>query len=164
MSFRSSVLLVSSGFCGYVGYILLENDQIETLYKLPLLLKRGFYTVRAHILTLILLNFFWIFLETMSTQYFSRRKSQNIRPISALTQSVWPSPGNSGKSQVHCREIDTPLQINTLFNYIIYLFLDVSFRWSAELTLTLLVGLVSVLLRGGLGRGLGCSEGRKRAM
>lgn len=115
----------------------------------------------AHILTLILLSFLWIFLETMSAQYFSRRKSKKIRPIRALTQSVWPSPRNS---QVHCREIDTPLQINTLFQLTIYLFLDVSFRWSQEITLTFLVGLVSVLLRCGLGKGLGCSEARKRAM
>lgn len=38
-------------------------------------------------LTRILLSFFWILCETMSAQYFSRRKSQKIRPIRALIQA-----------------------------------------------------------------------------
>lgn len=43
-------------------------------------------------LTLILLNFFWILLDTCSAQYCSRRKSQKMRPTSAFIQAMHVSP------------------------------------------------------------------------
>ncbi|TNN54933.1 hypothetical protein EYF80_034878 [Liparis tanakae] len=43
-------------------------------------------------------NFFWILRETTSAQCFSRRKSQKIRPIRALTHAVWPVPGCSART------------------------------------------------------------------
>lgn len=42
-------------------------------------------------LTLILLNFFWILLDTCSAQYRSRRKSQKMRPTSAFIQAMHAS-------------------------------------------------------------------------
>jgi len=49
-------------------------------------------------LTLILLSFFWILLDTCSAQYGSRRKSQKTRPTSAFIQathaSLRPAPSS----------------------------------------------------------------------
>lgn len=42
-------------------------------------------------LTLILLNFFWILLDTCSAQYRSRRKSQKMRPTNAFIQAMHAS-------------------------------------------------------------------------
>lgn len=42
-------------------------------------------------LTLILLNFFWILLDTCSAQYRSWRKSQKMRPTSAFIQAMHAS-------------------------------------------------------------------------
>lgn len=49
-------------------------------------------------LTLILLNFFWILLDTCSAQYGSRRKSQKMRPTRAFIQAMHGSLRLAGSS------------------------------------------------------------------
>lgn len=59
-------------------------------------------------LTLILLSFFWILLDTCSAQYCSRRKSQKMRPTSAFIQAMLavssPSWGGTAANSP-CREV-----------------------------------------------------------
>jgi hypothetical protein len=72
----------------------LGQRQIRRIYTLTVCGGRGH---RMPVLTLILLSFIWIFLETMSAQYFSPKKSQNTRPIKAFTHAsgTAPRPGRS---------------------------------------------------------------------
>lgn len=59
-------------------------------------------------LTLILLSFFWILLDTCSAQYCSRRKSQKMRPTRALIQAMLAvsSPNCGGTAApVPCSEV-----------------------------------------------------------
>lgn len=64
-------------------------------------------------LTLILLSFIWIFLETKLAQYFSPRKSQNILPRKALTHAS----GSTIDSEVlrTCRRQIRQLAVSIVF-------------------------------------------------
>lgn len=67
-----------------------HTGMVTTAWHLLQSLKDGASAGAAMLLplTLILLSFFWILLDTCSAQYRSRRKSQKMRPTSAFIQAM----------------------------------------------------------------------------